>query len=88
MTENENQIHWLLRSYNVYNADTCRKESESKQESASKQYVVITGERREGERTTWQKGSVRFGLIPIDSTYRGNMVRTEVMSIAALYLLI
>ena len=35
---NENQRHW---SYNVYNAVMCRKESASKQESASKEYVVI-----------------------------------------------
>ena len=38
------------------------------------------GERREGERMTWWKGSVRFRLIPIDGTYKGKMVRTEVMS--------
>ena len=37
-------------------------------------------ERRVGERKTWRKCSVRFRLILIDSTYRGNMVRTEVMS--------
>ena len=33
--------HWLLRSYNVYNADRCCKESSSKQESVSLQYAVI-----------------------------------------------
>ena len=38
------------------------------------------GERREGERTKWRKGSVRFRLIPIDGTYKGKMVRTEEMS--------
>ena len=37
-------------------------------------------ERREGEMMKWWKGSVRFRLIPIDSTHRGNMVRTEEMS--------
>ena len=28
----------------------------------------------------WRNGSVRFRLIPIDGTYKGKMVRTEVMS--------
>ena len=35
-------MHWLVRSYNEYNAGRCRKESVRNQESASKQYVVIT----------------------------------------------
>ena len=38
------------------------------------------GERREGERTTWRKGLVRFRLIPIDGTYKGKMVCIEEMS--------
>ena len=37
------------------------------------------GERREGERTTWQNGSVRFRLIPIDGTFKSYMLRTEVI---------
>ena len=32
----------MVRSYNRYNVDRCRKESASKQESANKKYVVIT----------------------------------------------
>ena len=42
--------------------------------------LQVGGKRREGERTTWREGSVRLRLILIVSTYRGNMVRTEVMS--------
>ena len=35
-------MHWLVYSYNKYNADRCCKESANKQESANNQYVVIT----------------------------------------------
>ena len=43
-------------------------------------HVMGGGECREGERTMCRNGLVRFQLIPIDGTYKGKIVRTEVMS--------